>query len=371
MAYRFVLVVRSLLPWLLLFSGSAARGAAWTPVLPLDSPAIIGSSEAFSSGAWKPANLVDGDLHTEYASASKGVGTHVDFDFGKPVLVAGFKHIDRKDPATVKSAKLLFSSQPDFRSPITTVPVQHANEAGGTTLVTFPGVTARYVRWEVTAINSAGHRAVGGAEIAFFTSAASDPAPTRDLPYRRARPAHLPEGWPAIAAGDHHGGSPLRRDGTALLELDGMAPIPLELRLGKQSQEITLPAVQAETPLQAMLKVSGQVGGASANRPSCRCGRGLSICCPIRTTTSAIRRCNPMWSASRSTISRRRCGWPARRPAIPRASLQVERRGDVAGGLLPAPGNGGRERIAAPGDPLRPGRPRGAVWEHAHRAFPA
>jgi hypothetical protein len=45
--------------------------------------------------------LIDGDPGTEYSSASKGVGTFVEFDFGRTVMLAGVKHVDRNDPATV------------------------------------------------------------------------------------------------------------------------------------------------------------------------------------------------------------------------------------------------------------------------------
>ncbi len=98
-----------------LLTVAAAQGTEFTPILPLDPPAIIGSSEAFPGSGFVPAHLLDGNLQTEYAAASQGVGTHVDFDFGKPVAVAAFKHVDRNDAATVQSARLIFSQQADFR----------------------------------------------------------------------------------------------------------------------------------------------------------------------------------------------------------------------------------------------------------------
>ena len=44
----------------------------------------------------------------------------------------------------------------------------------------------------------------------------------------------------------------------ASLEVDGLAPIPLELHFGKQTQEVVLPVLQAAAPLCAILKVNHQ-----------------------------------------------------------------------------------------------------------------
>ena len=48
----------------------------------------------------------------------------------------------------------------------------------------------------------------------------------------------------------------------ASLEVDGLAPIPLELHLGKQTQEVVLPVLQAAAPLCAILKVNHQEAAA-------------------------------------------------------------------------------------------------------------
>ena len=134
------LVSRTMMFAIVLLTAAAlpARGTDLTPILPLDPPAVIGSSTVFPGGGWEPANLLDGNLQTEFAVAGQGVGTHVDFDFRKPVVVAGFKHVDRNDPATVRSARLIFSRHADFREPIASVPVQHADKRSGVTLAAFP-----------------------------------------------------------------------------------------------------------------------------------------------------------------------------------------------------------------------------------------
>ena len=242
----------------LLTAAAPARGTELTPILPLDPPAIIGSSAAFPGGGFEPAHLLDDTLQTEYAAASQGVGTHVDFDFGKPVMVAGFKHVDRNDAATILSARLIFSQQADFRAPIARVPVQHANKRSGVTLATFPAVTARYVRWEVTAINAHGYGTVGGAEVAFFTTASRDALPVRDSvaiqPEQLVLPRAGKEIQPVTITVDHRYAEPVE----ASLEVDSLAPIALELRPGKQTQEVTLPALRADAPLRAILKVKNQ-----------------------------------------------------------------------------------------------------------------
>jgi hypothetical protein len=144
---------------------SFAARAAFTPLVPLEPPQIIGGAPAFSS-SYEPRLVFDGNLRAAYASASKGAATFLDFDFGQPVRLAAFKHIDRDDPATVKAAKLLFSDKPDFSVPLATVAVAHVDQRAGVTLASFAPVTARYVRWQVTAINAKGFAAVGAAEIA-------------------------------------------------------------------------------------------------------------------------------------------------------------------------------------------------------------
>ena len=222
-----------------------ARGAGLTPLLPLDPPTIIGTSKVFPGGGFEPANLLDGKLQTEFAVAGQGVGTHVDFDFGKPVAVAGFKHVERNDPATVRSARLIFSQQADFGKPIASVPVQHADKRSGVTLAAFPAVTARYVRWEVTGINGFHYGTVGGAEIAFFTTAPRDALPVRDSITIRPEQLVLPRQGQAVQPVAITVEHCYAEAVGASLEVDGLAPIALELRPGMQTQEVMLPALQS------------------------------------------------------------------------------------------------------------------------------
>jgi hypothetical protein len=226
--------------------------------LPLRNPTIVAHSPAFPGGRYEAVNLLDGCVRTEYSSAGRGIGTFVDFDFGAPVTIAGFKHVDRNDPATVAVAKLVFSADPGFKSPIAAVAIVHANARGATTIASFPSVTARYVRWQVTGLNAKRHGTVGGAEIAFFTAAASDPAPVRDAIL--IQPAQLvvqdgPRQYQPVAITVAH---PYAEPAAAAVCIEGMQPIPIGLKFGSQKVEVRMPVVATSTPIAAVLKVDGK-----------------------------------------------------------------------------------------------------------------
>jgi hypothetical protein len=247
--------------WVALILGfpSLAARAAFTPLVPLAPPQIIASAEAFHGGNFEARNILDGNLRTAYASAGKGAATFLDFDFGKSVVLAGFQHIDRNDPATVKAARLLFSATPDFGAPLATVEVAHADQSGGTTQVSFTPVTARYVRWQVTAINAKGYAAVGGAEIAFFAAATPEALPSHDqlqvLPSQIMLARDGQQLQPVEFTVVHNYAEPA----AATLEVAGAPSIALQLQTGQQTRELLLPAVQHDTPLAVILKIQGQV----------------------------------------------------------------------------------------------------------------
>jgi hypothetical protein len=92
--------------------GSAARGGegggAFVRLVPLPAPQIVAAAEAFDSMNFTAAHLLDGDARTEYASRSKGTATFMEFDFGRVVRIAGFRHQDRNDLATIAASELRF-----------------------------------------------------------------------------------------------------------------------------------------------------------------------------------------------------------------------------------------------------------------------
>ncbi len=75
------------------------------------------------------------------ASNGNGTNTYVELEFPEPVTLAGFRHVDRNDPATVAESELVFLN--DGSNAVARVAVTHVNERGGATFITFPQVTAK------------------------------------------------------------------------------------------------------------------------------------------------------------------------------------------------------------------------------------
>ena len=173
------------LPILVVTGFVALRGldCAGEPGLPngftrleqVPAPKIIASAEAYPGGSHNVTNIIDGKVRTEYSSNAKGTNTFIEFDFGAPTSVAAFRHVDRKDPATIASSELTFLD--GSGSVVSMVPVRHVNQRGGVTFLTLPApVTARRVRWQVTGLGSH-YSTVGGAEIGFFNAGQTEPLP--------------------------------------------------------------------------------------------------------------------------------------------------------------------------------------------------
>jgi len=232
----------------------------FTPLVPLEVPAILKAAEAFPGGAYEAKNMLDGVAdgrhRSEYASASKGTDTFIDFDFRKPTPIAAFKHVDRFDPATVAAADLVFSDDAEFEPVIATVKVKHANARGGVTLVPFEPVTARYVRWQVTAVQS--YATVGGAEIGFFTVAEREPAPTRTVVESAGLPAVIEKGGKRVRPFQVTVRYPYAEPVEATLEVSGAPPTTLHLSPESQTVELLLPARERETQITTAVKVAGQ-----------------------------------------------------------------------------------------------------------------
>ena len=230
-----------------------AMAAEFTLLTPVPTPKIIGSAEAFPN---MPAELLIDGTPAAYASNGKGTETYVDFDLGQPTQIGGFKHVDRPDPATVDTAQLIFSDRPDFSEPIRTVEVDHVNTLGGTTFARFEPVTARYVRWQVTAI--ALNTCSGGTEITFFATADPEPTPKRT--------SFVAQSWPALIRAEGRLLSPLVvtinhpyvEPTEATLQLAGSPPRTVSLQTGQQTVELQVPAVKTEKTVDLALKVGGE-----------------------------------------------------------------------------------------------------------------
>lgn len=141
-------------------------------MLPISGVSIFGSAPAFNAN-FSAANAIDGDIGRisiaadtpEYASASLGLDTFVDFDLGGIVPVGGFDWFDRPHQADrVTGFDMIFSQDSTFGNG-DDVLRSYTNPAMATG-ATFAATNARYVRYDVTSI--AGGLNTGLSEIYFY-----------------------------------------------------------------------------------------------------------------------------------------------------------------------------------------------------------
>ena len=162
-------------------------------------PTAIGWATQQSS--YYPTKAFDNALTVGYiadggVAPKGGTNTFVDFDFGEEVTIGGFAHLERNwgqdnsSFAHIDTANLIFTNTAptidlDEESPtykqglpvqdvIATVVVDHVGGDSGVTVVTFTPVTARYVRWDVTALADAGNYC-GAEEFAFLGAPIPEP----------------------------------------------------------------------------------------------------------------------------------------------------------------------------------------------------
>lgn len=241
----------AILGWML-FPRGILRAAEFTPLVPITTVRIVSGSSAYAK-AFSAAHLLDGNLKTEYASKNEGTNTAVVFDFGRPMRVIAFRHVDRNDLATVAASVLEFYGA-DGRL-VSAVTVKHVDEPGGTTLFVFPSaIFARSVKWRVTQLGNESLTAVGGAEVTFFTPGKIDPALGRDRIEARALPCL-----------DRHGNQPVSvtirhayvEPVTVVVRVAGEEK-KVRLRSGPNTVDWTLPPVQAETATHVDLQFAGE-----------------------------------------------------------------------------------------------------------------
>ncbi len=171
------LILATLIGVVPLSRAPAAEAARFTRLVPLPAPRIAAAAEEYPGGNHRAAHLVDGRPQTEYSSNGKGTATFVEFDFGRPVRLAGFRHQDRNDPATIAASELIFLD-PAGRE-LSRRAVTHVNQRAGVTFATLdPPVEAARVRWQVTRLGPQNHGTVGGAEITFFQAGETEPRPS-------------------------------------------------------------------------------------------------------------------------------------------------------------------------------------------------
>jgi alpha-mannosidase len=227
----------------------------FTRLEPLPAPKIIASAAAYP-GQYEAGNLVDGDRRTEFASNGKGTNTFVEVEFAEPKRLAGFRHVDRNDPATVAGSELVFMDKTG--NTISTLVVKHVNERGGITFFAFPTpVVAQKVRWQVTELGS-GLGTVGGAEIAFFTTGPSERQPraitieSREIQLREKRAETQTQ--PLKVVVDYPYAEPVE----GKLRVGDLEPKPIHLVPGSQTIEEEMPAVDANKEMRMAVEVGGK-----------------------------------------------------------------------------------------------------------------
>jgi hypothetical protein len=242
------------IPFLLVFAATVSCCAAqFTRLEPLNGVKITSSSEAYPGGGHNVSNLLDGKPGTEYSSNGKGVGTFVEFSFGGAARIAGFRHVDRNDPATIAESELTLLDESG--AVVQKLSMKHPNQRAGVAFVPLSApVTASRARWEVTKLG-AGHGTVGGAEVTFLTVAQVAAVPSalacepksRQLLMRQqngpVQPLSLALSFPYLETAE------------AVVSVPGAAPKTTTLSFGSQALDLEIPAVQAARDLSVQVAI--------------------------------------------------------------------------------------------------------------------
>jgi alpha-mannosidase len=238
---------------------ASLNAADFIRLVPLPPPKVVGSATAYPGSAFQARHLVDGKPRTEYSSDGKGTNTFVEFDFGAPVTIAAFRHLDRNDPATVSSSELVFYDAARQAGP--TVAVTHVNQRAGETFFALPSpVTARRVRWHITGLGPQGFPTVGGAEVAFYSPSPDAPETSphaltieaKALPLLERKGQALLQ--PLVVTLQYPYATPLE----ATLRVEGAEPRPVSLKFGSQKLEIPLPTSASDRTLRVAVESLGQ-----------------------------------------------------------------------------------------------------------------
>jgi len=240
----------------ILLAGASAQAAQFTPLTPLPAPEIASSATPYPGGNFNVSRLLDGDMKTEYATDGKGMDTFVEFRFAGPVSVAAFRHIDRKDPATVAASELIFMD--DQGTVLSSATVTHAASPAAQTLFLLPSpVTAQRVKWRVTQLGPQHFSTVGGAEITFFAAEPPEATPLRDTVAVRQFPILANGAAGPLQTLQVTITHPYAEAADAMLHLDGVEPRPVRLEFGTQEMEFSVPPVASETVAAIGLEVAG------------------------------------------------------------------------------------------------------------------
>lgn len=236
---------------------SPGLAAGFTRLIPLPAPAITAHSKEYPGDGFRAAHLIDDQERTEFSSDGAGTNTFVEFDFGAPVVLAGFKHVDRADPATLAASRLTFF---DTDGRVTgSVDAAHPDQRSGVTWIAFTNtVTARRARWQATRLGTNHHGTVGGAEMVFYTAGAPQPAPEGVVLDVRACPVLERSGAAALQPVRVRIVYPCAEPVEAVLRVEGLPAQTLQLSLGTREIEMRGPPAMTPRTLQSVLESGGR-----------------------------------------------------------------------------------------------------------------
>ena len=214
----------------------------YEPLLKVPTPRILTNSVPYSD-SYSVEQIIDGNQRTEYSSKGDGTNTFIEFDFGAPVRIAAFKHIDRNDPATIAESELTFK---DATSNIVSrIRIPHANKRGGVTFFVLPHtVTARFARWQVTELGPHKYGTVGGAEIEFFESGEPEEAPSKTTIAAEVLPMIEIKDGVKVRTLRLKINHPYTKNAPAFLRIEGLNRVDsriLELKPGESTMEFDIP----------------------------------------------------------------------------------------------------------------------------------
>lgn len=139
---------------------------------PITGISILGAAPSHASGPFTPDKALDDNVGRsgffDYASASQGINTYVDFDFGGVRTVRAFDFFDRvADADRVTGFDLIFSQDDVFGNGDDII--RSFTNSGIALSGEIDGIASRYVRYDVTSYNpnSTTHN-TGLGEIIFY-----------------------------------------------------------------------------------------------------------------------------------------------------------------------------------------------------------
>jgi len=227
----------------------------FTRLEPLSAPRIVASATAYPGGRHDVGNVLDSNVSTEYSSNARGTNTFIDLDFGAPTAVAAFRHVDRNDPAIVATSQLTFLDAAG--AVVATVPVKHVSLRGGVTCVVLPSpISAQRVRWQVTGLGSP-HGTVGGAEIAFYTAGKTESLPWAIALEPRSLQVVERQGTALVQPLKVTIRYPYAEPVPGVVRLAGSEGKLVNLQFGKQTVELSVPAVEAAERVKVQIEAGG------------------------------------------------------------------------------------------------------------------